>query len=165
MTRFIAIKINYDNRYDNHPPLWWKRYTSLPSPEQYKEFVDRYNNDHVGGHGFHECLNFYKDKGNPVQIYLPPTCFPAAHLHNEDLVIFSFTYKSDPYESASIVGVHAQTRIVSDRDGTKRGAHQQFSTNKRNRNPFTFHAESCADLSTLMILPRSPGHPVKRINS
>ena len=50
MTRFIAIKINYDNRYDNHPSLWWKRYASLPSPEQYQEFVDRYNNDHVGGH-------------------------------------------------------------------------------------------------------------------
>ena len=138
----MAIKINYDNR---SALSWWQKYSRLPSADEYAHFIERFKENNVGGWGFHECLNFETKKQSPLQIYLPPTCIPSKELGNDEFMIFSFTYKSDPDMPASIIGVHAQAKIVN-RHGTKRTNSPLFLSGS----PLTFHANAPASMSTLI---------------
>lgn len=110
MTQFIAIKVNYDHREELAGHL---KYSTVPTPKEYRDYLDQFKNEKRGGNGFHECLNFAIPESDPVKIYIPPTCLPASSLVDEEFVIFSFTYKGDKYLPSHIIGVHAGVKILS----------------------------------------------------
>jgi len=147
MTKFIAVKINYDHR-DLLPH--YLKYSTIPTQVQYQEYLDQFQDKGIGGNGFHECLNFKIPESEPVRLYLPPTCLPSSKNATEDFVIFSFTYKGDEKLSAHIVGVHAGATILStEAHGILRGEDQRIDGIE----PLQYHAEAPADLVTLLIPP------------
>ncbi|MBX9917960.1 MAG: DUF3883 domain-containing protein [Nitrosomonas sp.] len=153
MTKFVAIKINYDHRELLPRDL---KYSTIPTLEQYNEYLAQYHDEGIGGNGFHECLNFKIPAAEPVRFYLPPTCLPSQKNSEEDFVIFSFTYKGDKKLPAHIVGVHAGAKILSTEvHGLSRGEDQRI----KGIGPLRYHAEAPPDLVTL-ITP-----PIKYINT
>jgi hypothetical protein len=114
MTKFMAVKIHYDHR--SRLPAHLK-YSALPTEEEYHEYLDLYQEEGIGGAGFHECLNFQIPEDGSVKMYLPPNYIPGDI--NEEYVIFSFTYRQDGERPDSIVGVHAMARLLS-KDGVLR---------------------------------------------
>ncbi|MCK0716381.1 protein NO VEIN domain-containing protein [Chromohalobacter sarecensis] len=115
MTKFVAIKVHYDHRGQLPRHL---KYSIPPTAEEYSKYLELFSSG-VGGEGFHECMNFAIPESGDVPIYLPPTCIPAASAFDEEFVFFTFTYKGDRELPASIVGVHAQSKMV-DRVGLDR---------------------------------------------
>ncbi len=147
MTKFIAVKINYDHR-DLLPRHL--KYSTIPTQVQYQEYLDQFQDEGIGGNGFHECLNFKIPESGPVRLYLPPTCLPSSKNTTEDFVIFSFTYKGDKKLPAHIVGVHAGATILStEAQGILRGEDQRIEGIE----PLQYHAEAPADLVTLLTPP------------
>ena len=147
MTKFIAIKINYDRR--GLLPRYLK-YSTIPTREQYQEYLNQFQDEGIGGNGFHECLNFKIPESAPVRLYLPPTCLPSSKNAAEDFVIFSFTYKGDKELSAHVVGVHAGVTILStEAQGISRGKDQWIDGIE----PLQYHAEAPPELVTLFSPP------------
>jgi len=147
MTKFIAIKINYDHRQSIAPHL---KYSTLPTLEEYNEYLEQYQDEGVGGSGFHECLNFAISETEPVRLYLPPTCHPSRKNAKEEFVIFSFTYKGDKELSANIIGVHAGVKILSiEPHGIERREDQRIEGVES----LNYHAEAPPDLVTLFTPP------------
>ncbi len=143
MPIFAAIKIHYDHRQLLPPHL---KYSVIPSRQEYDDYLTLFREEHVGGNGFHECMNFAVGQWDTVRFYLPPTCVPSEKLRNEEFVFFSFTYKSDREMPAHVVGVHAGARLI-DRNGLVRGAPYEIDGVE----PLVFHAEAPADLVTLTV--------------
>ena len=147
MTKFIAIKIHYDHR---KSLAGYLKYSKPPTPEEYREYLDLYHEEGIGGEGFHECMNFSIHDGSPARIYLPPTSIPNDKYADEEMVFFSFTYKGDKELPSRIVGVHAAAKLVSigrtaiERDDIEpvEGAEQ-----------FHYHAESPSEFTTLITPP------------
>lgn len=145
MARCIGIKIHYDNR----PELSREtKYSKLPTRNEYQHYVRLYEDEGKGGHGFHECLNFFVASDGSVRFYLPPTCFPSAGDDN-DFVVFSFTYKTDEEWPNYLIGVHAGAEIVAGRDGIRRPRAERI----RGMDPLVYHGEAPSDLVTLFSTP------------
>lgn len=144
MTKFAAIKIHYDHRKSLAPYL---KYSKPPTYEEYREHVNSFNNENRGGAGFHECMNFSVSNNSPTKIYLPPTCIPNKKYFDEEMVFFSFTYKSDEELPSRIIGVHAGARVISSRGGFL--ARNDIQTLKETE-PFHYHAEAPCELTTLI---------------
>lgn len=146
MTKFIAIKLNYDARAELPVHL---KYTKLPTEEEYRRHLERFRADNTGGNGFHECLNFRVSERHPSKIYIPPTCIPSANHADEDFVIFSFTYKGDQALPSSIIGVHAGVRVVStEEDGLYNPGQVVPGVGE-----LYYHAEAPGELVTLLVPP------------
>lgn len=150
MVRFLAIKTNYDNRQSLPPHL---KYSRLPTFKEYNHYLKRFHEENIGGNGFHECLNFaIPENGNSnVNFYIPPTCLPKSDSSEDELVIFTFTYKKDPSLPAHIVGVHGGVKLLS-REGIEREEEYQIQDI---REPLHYHATSKANLTTLFVPPIS----------
>ncbi|WP_313917598.1 DUF3883 domain-containing protein [Tahibacter sp.] len=139
MTTFIAIKIHYDHRGDLP---YFAKYSRAATKQENDEYLSLYESG-IGGQGFHECLNFrIPTDYEKVRAYLPPTCMPKKS--EEDLVVFSFTYKGDRERSSEVVGVHAGCRFLG-RDGLPRPSYE----NARGVDPFWYHFEADPALTTL----------------
>lgn len=139
--RFMAMKIHYDHRNVLPPYL---KYSTLPTRDEYDEYLDLYNEEGVGGEGFHECLNFQIPENGNVKIYLPPTSHPSEKKMDDEFVIFSFTYGGDRDRPDHIIGVHANTELL-DYEGIKRPDIGQLD----GVDPFIYHAEAPAEFVTL----------------
>lgn len=113
MVKFVAIKINYDDR---QLPVESK-YAVAANLEEHKRYCARFGKDGTGGNGFHECLNFQIREDAPVQAYMPPTCIPKDM--EDEYVIFSFTYKNDPAMPSVVLGVQGAATLLS-KDGIPR---------------------------------------------
>lgn len=145
MTTFMAMKVHYDHR--ARLPMHLK-YSLPPTPAEYDEYLSLYQEEGIGGKGFHECLNFSIPEEGAVRIYLPPTSRPNRKHLNEDIVIFSFTYKSDRDMSAHIIGVHAGVRLLNnDNSDIKR------TETIGELKPLFFNAEAPAEYVTLFNPP------------
>ena len=146
MARFVAIKIHYDHRKDLAAHL---KYTQIASREEYDKYLELYKQG-VGGEGFHECLNFRIPEEDPVRFYLPPRYVPRprAACPDEDYLIFSFTYKTDPELPSHVVGVHARARIVSS-EGIRRSTPERIDE----VTPLVYHAESPSEDVSLFVPP------------
>lgn len=146
MPTFVAIKIHYDHR--SELPRHAK-YSLVPSLEEYNDYLDLYNEDDIGGNGFHECINFATAQTDTVKFYLPPTCMPGEERRNnhDEFMFFSCTYGGDQDLPAHIVGIHAGARLVTPPDGVTRDP--PFVIDGLNPQ-LKFHAESPADLVTLI---------------
>jgi hypothetical protein len=147
MTHFIAIKMHYDSRPRLPAHL---KYTDQPSEQEYTHFLKLYREQGVGGNGFHECMNFRLVEGEPVRIYLPPTCHPSQGNANDDFVIFSFTYQGDQELASHIVGVHAGARIVCNE---LHGIERADVTQHPELEKLCYHAEAPAELTTYFNAP------------
>ncbi len=145
MPHFIAIKIHFDHRNDLPPHL---KYSRPATAAEHAEYLARYNQQGLGGNGFHECLNFRMPESGPVRIYLPPTCIPGIHRLNDEFVIFSFTYQQDPDMPPAIVGVHGRARIFG-----REGRPRTDAPNIPGIGRISFHAEAQAEYSTLFLPP------------
>jgi hypothetical protein len=152
MPQYAAIKIHYDHRPSLPVHL---KYSVLPNPEEYREYLRLFRDEGIGGNGFHECLNFSIPPRNPVRIYLPPTCLPSAKKANEEFIIFSFTYKDDKDLSAHIIGVHAGVRMLSIEPG---GVDRPESPSIAGVESLHYHAEAPPELVTLFTSPLSYDH-------
>lgn len=147
MTKFVAIKIHYDHRESLGPHL---KYSKVPTPKEYEEYIDLFREEGIGGEGFHECLNFSVRDGRSTKIYLPPTCIPDDKFSDEEMVFFSFTYKGDKELPSSIVGVHAAAKLKSiDREAIDRYDIEPIDGAGR----FHYHAEAPSELTTLITPP------------
>lgn len=147
MTKFVAIKIHYDHR---RSVAQYLKYSKVPTPEEYKEYLDLYYEEGIGGEGFHECLNFSVHDGSSAKIYLPPTCIPSDNYSGEEMVFFSFTYKYDKELPSHIVGVHAAARLKSiGRQAIKRYDIEALE----GADQFHYHAEAPSDFTTLITPP------------
>jgi len=147
MAKFVALKIHYDHR--KSLPSYLK-YSKVPTRDEYQEYLDLYNDEGVGGDGFHECLNFSIFEDQPAKIYLPPTCIPNNKDSDEEFVFFSFTYKNDKELPSCIVGVHAAARLKAiSRQSIERHDIEPLSGSDR----FHYHAESPSELTTLITPP------------
>lgn len=147
MTKFIAIKIHYDHR--KSLPSYLK-YSKVPTPEEYQEYLDLYHKEGIGGEGFHECLNFCVHDDRSAKVYLPPTCIPNDKYASEEMVFFSFTYKYDKELPSNIVGVHAGAKLRSvGREAIERDDIDPIEGADR----FHYHAEAPSDLTTLITPP------------
>ncbi len=147
MTKFVAIKIHYDHRKSLRPHL---KYSKVPTPQEYKEYLDLFREEGIGGEGFHECLNFSVRDGSPTKIYLPPTCIPDNRFSDEEMVFFSFTYKGDKELPSSIVGVHAAAKLKSvDREAIERDDIESIE----GADKFHYHAEAPSEFTTLITPP------------
>lgn len=140
--RFMAMKIHYDHR--RVLPTYLK-YSTLPTREEYDEYLDLYKKEGIGGEGFHECLNFQIPENGNVRIYLPPTSHPSEKKMDDEFVIFSFTYGGDRDRPDHIVGVHANTELL-DFEGINRPDVEQLD----GVFPFIYHAEAPAEFVTLL---------------
>ncbi|MFL9928840.1 DUF3883 domain-containing protein [Paraburkholderia sp. RL18-103-BIB-C] len=145
MPTFVAIKIHYDHRASL--PFYLK-YSVIPTQQQYVEYLKLFEDEGVGGNGFHECLNFAVGESDSLQFYLPPTCVPGSKREDDEFVFFSFTYKGDQELSAHIVGIHAGARLVN-REGQARA--EPFVI--EGVEPLVFHGEAPRDLVTLISPP------------
>lgn len=85
MPTFAAIKIHYDHRASLAAHL---KYSTLPSLDEYNEYLALFREQGIGGNGFHECLNFSIPESEPVRFYLPPTSMPAKSKIGDDFVFF-----------------------------------------------------------------------------
>ncbi|WP_157096201.1 protein NO VEIN domain-containing protein, partial [Methylosinus sp. R-45379] len=142
MVKFVAIKINYDDR-----TLAAESKYAVPVDKiDYQRFIDRFENDKVGGYGFHECLNFQIKTGGPVQAYLPPTGLPKDT--NSEYVIFSFTYRGDHLVPSAVLGVHGGARIISKEGISRPGASPISGVGE-----LTYHLEAEPELVTLFSSP------------
>ena len=147
MVKFMAIKIHYDHRPRLKPHL---KYSLVPTQVEYKEYLDLYHTEGVGGEGFHECLNFHRPETGTVRMYLPPTCTPDERFLDEEFVIFSFTYKGDKEMSSHIVGVHAAAHVLA-KDGITRSDVGHIEGIEY----LTYHVEAPVGLVTLINPPLS----------
>lgn len=146
MPHIMGIKIHYDHRPSLAPHL---KYSTLPTAEEYNQFLSMFRDEGMGGNGFHECLNFAMREGQPVRIYIPPTCFPAAAKMDEDFLLFSFSYKGTDTFPPSIIGVHGGVKFLSvDPGGIPRLDHHSIEGVDE---PLHFHAEAPESLSTLLV--------------
>lgn len=145
MTKFVAIKIHYDDREASPPYL---KFSRPPTKEEHDVFEQRFQ-DGVGGNGFHECLNFSIPDEGLVKLYLPPTCIPADSGDREDFVFFSFTYKTDADLPAHLIGVHGGATLISSR---KLGIPRRDETID-GEEALYYHAESDPELTTLFAVP------------
>lgn len=152
MNRFVALKIHYDHRSFLAPHL---KYSTLPTLDQYREYLSLFRDEGIGGDGFHECLNFAIPESGPVHFYLPPTCIPAKSNIADEFVVFSFTYKGDRDLSAHIVGVHAGVQLLSTEP---RGLPRDETFRIEGVEPLQYHAEAPADLVTLLVPPLKYGN-------
>lgn len=150
MATVMAMKINYDNRPRLPDHL---KYTTQPTADEYKRFIENFEENNTGGNGFHECMNFQNLENQPMRIYIPPTCRPSREKENNEFIIFSFTYASDPEKPSRIIGVHAGAHMVCNEDrGIARtsvdyfGEQQPFGT-------LCYHAEAPSELSTYFYSP------------
>lgn len=71
------------------------KYSRASTKNEYDTFLQLYNDEGIGSEGFHECLNFSKADNNDVKIYLPPGYVPKEKVCNDNILLFSFTYKGD----------------------------------------------------------------------
>jgi Domain of unknown function (DUF3883) len=142
MVKFVAIKINYDDR---ELPVESK-YAVVANRDDYQRILERFENEGKGGHGFHECLNFQIPDEFPVQAYLPPTGIPKDL--DEEYVIFSFTYQSDPLVPSAVLGVHGTANLIN-RDGVSRPGMRRVSGVDK----FTYHIEAEPEFVTLFSTP------------
>jgi Domain of unknown function (DUF3883) len=150
VTRFMAIKINYDRRASLPAGL---KYSRLATTQENNEYLKLYQGKGIGGDGFHECLNFFISDNKPVRIYFPPTCRPDKKTIGDEFVIFSFTYASDPERPSCIVGVHAGAQfLVKERERSEKIGGQRL----------TFHAEAPAEFVTLFPVPLEYKPPIGR---
>lgn len=147
MTKFIAIKIHYDHRKSLGGHL---KYSRVPTSNEYKEYIDLYREEGIGGEGFHECLNFSIRDGSPTKIYLPPTCIPDEKYSDEEMVFFSFTYKGDKELPSRIVGIHAAAKLKS----INRKAIERFDIDPiKDVDRLHYHAEAPGEFTTLITPP------------
>jgi hypothetical protein len=147
MPNSIAVKYHYDHRVSLPQHL---KYSRAPTTEEYQMVLDLYYEEGIGGEGFHECLNFNKDSNNQTKIYLPPGYMPAEKISNDDLLIFSFTYKGDKELPASIIGVHAGVNILSREEA---GIARKNTKSTNETSDLCFHAVSPSNLATLFSTP------------
>ena len=147
MVKFVAIKINYDDR---ELPVESK-YAVEVNHDDYKRILERFENEGTGGQGFHECLNFQIGEEFPVRAYLPPTGIPKDL--GEEYVIFSFTYQSDPSVPSAVLGVHAAANLIN-KDGVTRPGIRRVS----GADEFTYHIEAEPEFVTLFQLPLPYDH-------
>ena len=145
MTEFIAVKIHYDHRADLPPHL---KYSRIPTPDEYKQYLSLYHDEGIGGEGFHECLNFSIPEDGSVQVYFPPGYIPAKDRLDKDFVVFSFTYQGDRELGSRIVGVHGDVHFLNS-DGVKR--HNVLPI--MGTESLFYHAEAPSSLTTLLIPP------------
>lgn len=146
MPHIMGIKIHYDHRPSLAPYL---KYSTLPTAEEYDQFLSMFRDEGTGGNGFHECLNFAMREGQPVRIYIPPTCLPSAEKMDEEFLLFSFSYKGTDTFPPSIVGVHGGVKFLSvEPGGIPRLDHQSIEGVDE---PLHFHAEAPASLTTLLV--------------
>lgn len=145
MTNFIAIKIHYDHRKSLPPHL---KYSKVPSAKEYDDYLKLHREENVGGNGFHECLNYFIPASGRVQMYLPPTCIPGQNRIDEEFVIFSFTYKTDPEMPSCIVGVHAGATVLGSAPRRK-----DVSRIEGVEEPLIYHVEAPQSLVTLFSPP------------
>ena len=144
MTKFVAIKIHYDHRKSLPPYL---KYSKAPTSEEYREYLDLFHKEGIGGEGFHECLNISIHGGDSAKIYLPPTCLPNDKFADEEMVFFSFTYKYDKELPSNIIGVHAAARYLAlGRRAIERSDIQPIKGAER----FHYHAEAPSEYTTLL---------------
>ncbi|KEY57142.1 protein NO VEIN domain-containing protein [Serratia sp. DD3] len=144
MTKFVAIKIHYDHRKSLMPYL---KYSKVPTPEEYQEYLDLFHDEGIGGAGFHECLNFSIREYENTKIYLPPTCIPSSKYTDDEFVFFSFTYKDDKEMPSSIIGIHAATRFKTiGKESILRNDIESIE----GAEPFHYCAESPSELTTLI---------------
>lgn len=147
MPTFVAIKIHYDHRASLATHL---KYSKLPTLEEYNEYVSLFQNEGIGGNGFHECLNFAIPQLEAVKFYLTPTSIPAKTKIDDEFVIFSFTYKGDREFPAHIVGIHAGARLLStEKQGIPRDERHKIE----GVDALSYHAEAPAELVTLLTPP------------
>jgi hypothetical protein len=147
MTRFVAIKLNYDHRPELPTEL---KYSKEPTRQEYQEYLDRFYQQGIGGEGFHECLNFaIPDDEGTVRIYLPTTDIPRERYWNDEFVFLSFTYKGDPELPSYAIGVHACAGM-RDHDGLNR---PEITTRTAGNQRLTFNAEAPAEYVTLFCQP------------
>ena len=146
MPHIMGIKIHYDHRTSIAPHL---KYSTLPTAEEYNEFVSLFRDEGKGGNGFHECLNFAVREAQPVRIYIPPTCFPAKAKMDDDFLLFSFNYRGTDTFPPSIIGVHGGVKFLSVKPGgIPRPDHHSIEGVDV---PLHFHAEAPSYLSTLLV--------------
>lgn len=143
MAKFIAVKINYDHRDDLASHL---KYSKLPSTDEYNDYLDQYEQNGIGGNGFHECLNFNR-RNDLVRFYLPPTCIPAKKNMEEELVIFSITYKEDKNLPSHIVGVHANVSLLTTQ---KTGIEREKTRSIDGIGSMRYHAACPTEFCTLL---------------
>lgn len=149
MPKFAAIKINYDHRALLRHEF---KYSTLPTLDEYNDYLSQFDIEGIGGNGFHECLNFKIPSDDPVKFYLPPTCLPSRDISDEEFVFFSFTYKGDKELPSHIIGVHAGVSILStEPKGISRGLDQQIEGVES----LQYHAESPAEFVTILSPPIS----------
>ncbi|MBU2512144.1 DUF3883 domain-containing protein [bacterium] len=147
--RFFAMKIHYDHR--NTLPTHLK-YSKSATAKEYNEYMYAYENDGIGGAGFHECMNFKFSSSNKLKFYIPPRHFPnLKNVENGNCCIFSITYGDDPQLPWHIVGVHARCELYQ-RNGLKR---QDVKTPVGIGWPYEYQAEAYSEYSTLFCSPVS----------
>lgn len=147
MATFMAIKINYDNRPRLPAHL---KYTDQPTREEYEHFLRLFEEKNTGGNGFHESLNFRIIEGEPLRVYIPPSCRPSKDNEKDEFLIFSFTYSTDPHLPFHIVGVHGGARFLCNEDN---GIERADVIHYAETNKLCYHVEAPADLSTYFYAP------------
>jgi hypothetical protein len=145
MTRFFAIKIHYDHRSSLPKHL---KYSRAPTHDEYNDYLALYNDEDVGGEGFHECLNFNIKEEENTRIYLPPGYIPGPEKCDDEYIIFTFTYKTDKELSSHIIGIHAGV-VITNREGIRRTEIQAIDGIES----LSYHAESQPNLTTLLSSP------------
>lgn len=146
MTQFMMMRINYDDRAHLQPQ---KKYSIVATKAEHQRIIDRYERrePHIGGWGFHECLNFARAPDGHVRIYLPPSCIPGEDRLEDDFVIFSFTYSSDPVQPNRIIGVQGGV-VISNEAGVVNPA-----AGGKGNVELSYHGVGPHDLSTLFVPP------------
>lgn len=144
MTTFMLMRVNYDNR-DGLDPH--ERYSKPVTKHLNDKFSARYEDYKIGGYGFHEGLNFAACNDGRVRIYIPPKP-PSESKIDDDFVIFTFTYASEPGEGRNrIIGVQAGATIH----------HRDYKTLRPNQYghfvKIAYQASAPVDLCTLFLTP------------
>jgi hypothetical protein len=142
MVKFVAIKINYDDR----DLAAESKYAVVPNADELKRFRERFENERTGGYGFHECLNFQIKEDAPVQAYLPPTGIPQDM--DDEYVIFSFTYQSETSFPSTVLGVHGAATLIN-KDGVSRPEIRRIGDGDK----LGYHIEAEPDFVTLFSSP------------
>jgi hypothetical protein len=140
MVKFVAIKINYDDR----DLAAESKYAVVPRADELQRFRERFEHERTGGDGFHECLNFQIKEDAPVQAYLPPTGIPQDM--DDEYVIFSFTYQNETSFPSHVLGVHGAATLIN-KDGVSRPG-RIGEVDK-----LTYHIEAEPDFVTLFSRP------------
>jgi hypothetical protein len=141
MVKFLAIKINYDDR-DLAPE---SKYAVVPLADELERFRQRFENEGRGGYGFHEGLNFQIKEDAPVQAYLPPNGIPQDM--DDEYVIFSSTYQHETLFPSTVLGVHGAANLIS-KHGVSRPGMPRIGKDK-----LSYHFEADSDFVTLFSSP------------